>query len=742
MNKILKGFNVLLLSALTGTVAHGKAVDENTAKLIGCNQLISANAKGVNSPADLTTAYVATSQTAFGVIVDYYVFNIQGGIGFVMIAADDNIIPVLAYSTESSFDYSKISPAAKDWVDGYKNEIAASITTKYPAREGTAEQWEALKNAPVMNKAAKKTAVAKLVNSTWDQAPGYNNNCPVPGGGTSATPSGCVATATAQVMRYWSWPTIGAGYHFYTPPYPYPKRTADFGNTEYNWAAMPLGYSNANIAKLMSDIGVAVNMNYKPGESGAYTLITESPVTNCSEYALKTYFHYKRSIHGVHRYSDGSGVSTISANAWAIILKTDIDSARPILYSGHGSAGGHAWVCDGYDASNKFHFNWGWSGSGPDGFYSVDNLNPPSLGIGGGGGAFNTQQAVIMGIQPDSFDAVTDNIKLAAHLDHTVDMPATYPVPAFSVVTAVTNSNATAYSGDFCLQVFDADLKYQFTMQTLTGKSVAAGATLPLTFSSSTMMYQLVPGYYKLRVLYRPTGSSTWSYVGDNGTFINENAINVSNTQDMELATTIGLTPSSTSLKIGAPLSVVASIANEGTTSFNGSYRAVLTSVVTGTQTPIGAAVSEAIPYLGTGGPYTFALTSVSVTPGTYVLAIQHKASSASAYSYTGDLYHPNPIIVTFGYGLAGVNSTSLIADNINVYPNPANDVVNINISGGVEVSRITITDIQGRQIQEIIPGAGQPSITVPVNNYASGIYFVNLFSGEEVVTKKIVVAK
>jgi len=736
MNKILKGFNVLLLSALTATVAHGKAVDENTAKLIGCNQLISANAKGVNSPADLTTAYVATSQTAFGVIVDYYVFNIQSGIGFVMISADDNIIPVLAYSTESSFDYEKMAPAAKDWVDGYKNEIAASITTKYPAQEGTAEQWSALMSATPKRSAAKTTVVAPLVKSTWDQAPGYNNYCP------SGTPTGCVATSIAQVMRYWSWPTVGSGYHTYKPA-SYATRSADFGNKAYNWSGMPLTSNNIYVAQLMSDVGISVNMNYGTSSSGAYTTLVESPIINCSEYALRTYFHYKSTIHSALRYdiNGGTGLSNIPAATWNTTLKVDLDAARPILYSGHGSSGGHAWVCDGYDATNKFHFNWGWSGSGPDGYYTVDNLNPPVLGVGGGGGNFNTAQSVIMGIQPDSFSAVTDNIKLLAHVDHQVDIPATYPVSAFSVTTKVLNSNGTAYSGDFRLDVFDANLKFLTTMQTLTGKAIASGDSLSLTFASTSAMYQLVPGLYKLRVLYRPTSASAWSLVGDNGTFINENIIAVNNNQDMELATDMSLTPAGTGFKIGAPFSVAASIKNEQTGNFNGNYRAVLTNVVTGTQTVVGAPVSDIIYYASTGGPYNFSLSSVSVTPGTYVLATQHKLLAASTYTYTGDSYHPNPVIVTFGYGLAGVNSTSLIAEKITVYPNPSNDVINIGMDG-VDVSRITITDIQGRQLQELIPGAGQSSITVSVNNYASGIYFVNLFSGEEVVTKKIVVAK
>lgn len=743
MNKILKGFNVLLLSALSGAVAHGKGVDENTAKVIGANQLISVSAKGVSGPADLTTAYVATAQTAYGVLVDYYVFNIQGGIGFVMVSGDDNIIPVLAYSTESSFDIDHMAPATKDWIDGYKNEITASITHNVPAEEGTAAQWAGLMN-PVKGAAAKKTTVAPLTATKWDQEPSYNNLCPVPGSGSSSTPTGCVATSIAQVMKYWNWPTIGAGYHTYKPA-SYSARSADFGDTAYNWSAMVPLASNNYIAHLMSQVGVAVDMNYGPGESGAYTLSALAAYAgkiNCSEYALKNYFHYKRTMSGKERYSDYTGVSTVVTATWSGYLTTELDAGRPVLYNGSGSSGGHAWVCDGYDATGKFHMNWGW-GSLSDGYFTVNSLAPAALGTGGGGSGnnFNTFQAIIVGIQPDSFNAVSDNMKLAAHVDHQVNMPATYPVGAFTVNTNVVNTGSTAFSGDFRLEFFDVNLKDKFTMQTITGKSVPAGGSLPLAFTTSTTMYQLVPSYYKLRVQYRATGSSTWSLVGDNGIFLNENGLDVMNSQIIELAKDITLS-GTTSIKIGSSLTVTGQILNASNTDvFNGNVRAVFTNVTTGTQTAIGAAATDNIFSNGYGTVHAFTTASVSVPAGTYTIAIQHKDAAASAYTYSGADLYQNPIIVTVGYGGVGINTPTLVAENISVYPNPANDVINVDWHGAA-VSRITITDIQGRQVQELNSDGTQSAVAIQVNNYAAGIYFVNLFSGEEVVTKKIVVAK
>lgn len=135
MSKFIKIASALLISACSSSVAFAKVVDENTAKAVGSNFLISTYPNGaVKSSADLSTTYTATCQANGSVITDYYVFNINGGTGFVMVSADDNIIPILAYSCESSFDINNISPSAKNWIDGYKYDITTAILNKVPAQ--------------------------------------------------------------------------------------------------------------------------------------------------------------------------------------------------------------------------------------------------------------------------------------------------------------------------------------------------------------------------------------------------------------------------------------------------------------------------------------------------------------------------------------------------------------------------------------------------------------------------------
>ena len=85
------------------------------------------------------------------------------------------------------------------------------------------------------------------------------------------------------------------------------------------------------------------------------------------------------------------------------MIKEELDKRHPIMYGGAGSGGGHSFICDGYDDSNYFHFNWGWSGEN-DGYYKLSNLVPGSGGAGGGDYEFNEDQDVIIGIVPDKKD--------------------------------------------------------------------------------------------------------------------------------------------------------------------------------------------------------------------------------------------------------------------------------------------------------------------------------------------------
>jgi len=226
--------------------------------------------------------------------------------------------------------------------------------------------------------------VSPLLNTAWDQTCYYNDSCPPD---PAAPPNlcgrvwvGCVATTMGQVMRYHAWPPQGVGSHSYTSIH-YGLQSADFGNTFYDWSQMPslLNQASPEVARLLYHCGVSVNMNYHLLGSGA--------MTSTAGNALKTYFDYDSGL-ALHF------AASYSPSAWNALLKSELDSARPVIYRSEQSGGGagHAWVIDGYDAAGLYHSNWGWGGY-YNGYYNLSALTPNLNN-------FNQNQGALIGIKP------------------------------------------------------------------------------------------------------------------------------------------------------------------------------------------------------------------------------------------------------------------------------------------------------------------------------------------------------
>ncbi len=350
----------------------------------------------------------------------YYVYENANGEGWVMVAANDVAHPILAYSYTGTFRTDNQPANLKVWLRGYDRQITrAAQDENYVANEQVQNEWKTLRKGANPVKAA--VVVSPLIKTGWDQGSPYWNSCPQKSGSRCYT--GCVATAMAQVMNYHQWPKNGTGSHTIKGT----SYSANFGSTTYDWENMLNSYSGSStsaqktaVATLMYHCGVAVDMSYgtaAEGGSGAYTIdyngYWSSHGTMCAETALTQFFGYKSStIKGYYR--DGSpedGMKSWTKSEWIAMLKEELDAQRPIMYAGAGyedpsdpdTGYGHSFVCDGYDSSDKFHFNWGWSNS-CDGYYDVDALEPSEPGSGGGNGEYNLEQDVIIGIVPDKKD--------------------------------------------------------------------------------------------------------------------------------------------------------------------------------------------------------------------------------------------------------------------------------------------------------------------------------------------------
>jgi len=291
----------------------------------------------------------------------YYIFNINSN-GFVIISGDDKFYPILGFSFEGNYNPNEQAPAFTDLMEAYKNSIIQIRNSKAATDKKTKDAWKYYLSNSTKKSNTKEKNVPPLIKSKWNQGSHYNEMCPAhPGGTNGHCVTGCIATAMAQIMYYYKFPEKGIGTHSYYHPY-YVSISADFGNTTYQWSKMTnsinAGSTNA-IAELMFHCGVASNMYYTPtyASSSSYAAIN----------GLKQYFNYSNRAKLINK---GNAPDSL----WCEMLIADLDDAKPILYRGSGSAGGHAFVCDGYYGADKFHFNWGWGGYN-DGYFLLNNID-------------------------------------------------------------------------------------------------------------------------------------------------------------------------------------------------------------------------------------------------------------------------------------------------------------------------------------------------------------------------------
>jgi hypothetical protein len=307
---------------------------------------------------------------------DFYIFNMSNG-GFVMVAANDVVSPVLGYSFQGIYNENNVPVQFVDLMNNYKQQISSDVAAGLSSTPQIEADWKHLSKTSGEIASVKNTLTSSLVtvgplcSSTWDQSCCYNMFCPYdvtsPSGYCDHVPTGCVATAMAQEMFYYGYPLHGTGSNSYTAG-SYGTQSANFGATNYNWNAMTnvcTGTDSA-IAKLIYQCGVSVDMDYGPTGSGAnmFTCLN----------SLKNNFNYTTAT--------SANKSSYTQAAWDTLMASELTAKRPMIYSGDDpTEGGHAWICDGYQFNGAiyyFHFNWGWSGSS-DGYYLTSLLNPEGM---------------------------------------------------------------------------------------------------------------------------------------------------------------------------------------------------------------------------------------------------------------------------------------------------------------------------------------------------------------------------
>ena len=312
----------------------------------------------------------------------FYVMN--HGESWVLIPADKNCVPVLAFSNEGSYSEESVIPPVKMWLDNYKEQIKEMKSRKSFNPDAQA-QWKRLLSSKADEIDITKE-VAPLLTSKWGQGDNFNFYCPKDlAGKNGRAVTGCVATALAQILYYFRFPESGTGSYTYEHD-TYGTLSANFEEATYDYEAMAdvPGSINPAASNLISHLGISVDMVYGAGASGMFN--------HKGAYTLHTYFKYSPETQYLFRDS-------VNVN-WDSVIVHHLDQKIPLYYAGWGRpyTEGHGFVCDGYkldvDTNYYFHFNFGWDGA-YDGYFYTNNLVV-------GGMNFKLAQELIINAYPDT----------------------------------------------------------------------------------------------------------------------------------------------------------------------------------------------------------------------------------------------------------------------------------------------------------------------------------------------------
>lgn len=277
----------------------------------------------------------------------YYIVNDSVNGRYAIVSADERMGDILGYSDRGIYATLHMPPALLDLLSCY---------------DLIAENLDSLGDPPIVTRAANViNAVEPLVKTHWGQGYPYNLNCPEIDG--QKCPTGCGATALAQVLNYYKYSPNGVGCHSYITLTNGIQQSIDFESLNLQWDKLICDYNDTTseeeckeVAKLMHACGVSLSMDYKLGASGIKQ--------NSIAYPLKHFWGYNPNTAYWDALYDYGSVD------FRDMLYSQLLKGHPVLvdlYSRLGYA--HEAIIDGIDETGKMHFNFGWEGTG-DGYYS------------------------------------------------------------------------------------------------------------------------------------------------------------------------------------------------------------------------------------------------------------------------------------------------------------------------------------------------------------------------------------
>lgn len=363
----MKKLYTILAALLLATVAQAGDITPGEAQALA-EQFLASQGSALRAPS-APLSYGGTASRA-------YIYNIGTSGGYVLVAQSDRASnAILAYSDHGSLKADQLPCNVAWWLGEYARQM-----------DWSEQHTSAAKSPMRVAASADRKNIVPLVTANWNQDEPYNALCPTIG--SAHCPTGCVATAAAQIMYKHRWPVSGTGTG--TASAGGKNLTRNLRNT-YDWDNMLDTYGNVDyteaqqkaVATLMVDAGFAMDMEYTPDFSGTSSTDMAKGFFN--------HFHYDKGMQLLNR-------EAYTAEQWSDIIYAELLAHRPVAYMGiTANSSGHAFVVDGYE-DGYFHLNWGWGGTS-DGYFLLSALDPAAQGIGGSTSGYNFSQSAIVGLQ-------------------------------------------------------------------------------------------------------------------------------------------------------------------------------------------------------------------------------------------------------------------------------------------------------------------------------------------------------
>lgn len=480
--------------AFAAVIPQEKALG-NALEFIGQNRPLSSKLRAAGKAPSLSLALSGKG---------FYAFNINGDSGYVISSCSDLTQPVLGYSDHGSINPADMSEGMKYWLESI-SEAVDNIEAGIP-------QAKTPKADNHIAHVADKQAIAPLVKSKWNQGDPYNLMTPPytdskSGAYNAHSATGCVATATTQVMYYWKWPQAQCKE---IPSYTYNwsgnvNTMPALPPVTFNWDSMTDTYSGSSsqeskeaVAQLMLYAGCGMQSGYA-GATGA----TSGNALN----ALKKYFDYNSDAYNTYHLN-------YTFQEWEDLFYNELAAGRPLLMGAdnYERTGGHEFVCDGYDGNGLFHINWGWGGW-DDGYFVLTVMAPDNQGIGGSTDAngYSMGQNVCINLCPSNVSADTEIVrasisnlsagqsKLRKNADGTFKLNFNFNLRTllmrqYEVEHAfrLTSADNTVAADELALQTINMDPSARYS------------------FNASVELKNLADGTYTLAGISRAKGTTPW----------------------------------------------------------------------------------------------------------------------------------------------------------------------------------------------------------------------------------------